>query len=266
MKQFLLISLILFISGSLIAQTPTVADLKTTSGSAIKWYSAATGGTLYTGTEALVNGQHYWASQTVNGVESPTRLDVTATLVTQAAPTSGTHAPSQTQVVWNWNAATGATGYKWGTTNVYADATDMGTALAKTETGLTCNTAYTRYVWAFNASGCVSAATTLTQSTASCTYLGNLVAYRGNNGSAYDFVVTGSTTGSIWGCNGSYYTDDTNLATAAVHSGYVTNGVTKTVRVVIYSGLGSYASCTANGITSTSFGSWQGSYQIISSW
>ena len=58
MKRFLLICLILFTAGSLLAQTPTVASLTTTSGAAIQWYSAATGGTLYTGTEALVNGQH----------------------------------------------------------------------------------------------------------------------------------------------------------------------------------------------------------------
>ena len=49
-------------------------------GTGIKWYSAATGGTLYASTDPIVNGNHYYASQTVNGVESLTRLDVTATL------------------------------------------------------------------------------------------------------------------------------------------------------------------------------------------
>jgi hypothetical protein len=266
MKRLPLICLILIAFGSLLAQTPTVSSLTTTSGVAIKWYSAATGGTLYTGTEALVNGQHYWASQTLNGVESTARLEVTATLITQAAPTAGTHMPSQTQVVWNWNSATGATGYRWSTSNNYNGATVLGNVLTTTETGLTCNTSYTRYVWAYNASGCVSSVTTLSQMTTSCTYVGNLVSYRGNNGSTYDFLVTGSTTGSIWGCNGSYYTDDTNLATAAVHSGYVGASQTRTVRVVIYPGQPSYSSCTSNGITSSSYGSWSGSYQIISSW
>ena len=171
MIRLLLICLILFTAGSLFAQTPTVASLNTASGSNIKWYSAATGGTLYTGTEALVNGQHYYASQTVNGRESTTRLDVTATVVTQAAPSAATQSPNQTQIIWNWNAATGASGYKWNTSNDSGSATDQGNILTKTETGLTCNTAYTRYVWAYNASGCLSAPASLTQATASCVSL-----------------------------------------------------------------------------------------------
>ena len=88
MKQFLLIYLILFSTGSLLAQTPTVDSLTVTSGSVIRWYSASTGGTLYTGTEALVNGQHYYASQTVNGVESANRFDLTAMVIAcNTAPT-----------------------------------------------------------------------------------------------------------------------------------------------------------------------------------
>lgn len=46
----------------------------------MRWYSASTGGTLYSGTDQLVNGNHYYASQTLNGVESLTRLDVIADL------------------------------------------------------------------------------------------------------------------------------------------------------------------------------------------
>ncbi|MCX6306980.1 MAG: hypothetical protein NT040_18605 [Bacteroidetes bacterium] len=83
------------------------------------------------------------------------------------APTSGTHTPSQTQVTWNWNAVTEAIGYKWNTTNDVGSATDLGTATTKTETGLTCNTAYTRYVWAYNGCG-NSTALVLNQSTSAC--------------------------------------------------------------------------------------------------
>jgi hypothetical protein len=60
-------------------------------------------------------------------------------------PTEAVHVPSEIQIIWNWNSVTDATGYKWSTTNNYAGATDMGTATTKTETGLTCNTVYTRY-------------------------------------------------------------------------------------------------------------------------
>ena len=149
MKRFLLICFILITAGSLVAQTPTVASLNVTSGSAIKWYSAATGGTLYNGTEALVNGQHYYGSQTVNGVESSTRLDVTATVtVITAAPTAASHVITQTQIDWKWVAVTGATGYKWSATNNYSTATDLGNVLIKSKNSLTSGTSYTRYKWA----------------------------------------------------------------------------------------------------------------------
>jgi hypothetical protein len=64
----------------------TVNDL-TASGSNIKWYDAASGGNLLTGATALVNGSHYYASQTVNGCESVNRLDVTVTITNTSAPT-----------------------------------------------------------------------------------------------------------------------------------------------------------------------------------
>ncbi len=86
-----------------------------------------------------------------------------------SAPTAGTHTLSATQIIWNWNTVSGATGYKWNTTNNYVTATDMGASTSKTETGLTCETAYTRYVWAYNACG-NSTATTLNQTTSVCPF------------------------------------------------------------------------------------------------
>src|SRR5258705_13082432 len=69
------------------ASNPTVADL-TATGSNIKWYDAASGGNLLAGTTALVNGNHYFASQTTTGCESVTRFDVTVVITTTpAAPT-----------------------------------------------------------------------------------------------------------------------------------------------------------------------------------
>lgn len=89
-------------------------------------------------------------------------------------PSAGVHIPSQTQIVWNWNTVTCATGYKWNTTNSYATAQDMGTATFKTETGLSCANFYTRYVWAYSEAG-ASSATTLTQAISPCplTYPGS---------------------------------------------------------------------------------------------
>jgi hypothetical protein len=66
---------------------PTIANLAAT-GSNIKWYDAASGGNLLTGTTALANGNHYFASQTTAGCESVIRLDVTAVVnTTPGAPT-----------------------------------------------------------------------------------------------------------------------------------------------------------------------------------
>jgi len=79
-----------------------------------------------------------------------------------ATPTAGNNTVSPGQVVWTWNAVAGATGYKWNTTNDYSTATNMGTSLTKTETGIVCGTAYTRYVWAYNTCS-FSSACTLTE-------------------------------------------------------------------------------------------------------
>jgi len=147
---------------------PKVGSLATTAGAGIKWYDASSGGNLLPSTTVLVSGNHYYASQTVNGLESTSRLDVVAAL-NLAAPVAAAHTASPTQIVWNWTAVSGATGYKWSSTNDYASATDIPSGTSRTETGLSCNTAYTRYVWAYNATAsCVSRPALLTQTTSAC--------------------------------------------------------------------------------------------------
>ncbi len=91
-----------------------------------------------------------------------TTFDINCVL--PAVPAAGSHVPAVTQIIWNWNAVSGATGYKWSATNNFSTATDMGAATTKTETGLTCNTPYTRYAWAYKACG-NSSPVTLTKST-----------------------------------------------------------------------------------------------------
>ena len=56
-------------------------------GTAIKWYAAPSGGTQLPSTTALAQG-YYWASQTANGCESPTRFPVFAISNATAAPSS----------------------------------------------------------------------------------------------------------------------------------------------------------------------------------
>ena len=112
--------------------------------------------------------RYAWAYNTC-GNSTAITLTQSTTTNPPAAPTAGTHVPGPTQIVWNWSTVTGATGYKWNTTNNYATATDMGTATTKTETELTCNTPYTRYAWTYNSCG-NSTALTLNQTTSSCSF------------------------------------------------------------------------------------------------
>ena len=100
----------------------TVASLQAT-GTAIQWYDAATGGNLLSATTTLVSGTTYYASQTLNGCESPTRLAVTVTITIVATPTGTT-----TQTFCNAATVSGLTASGTGTIRWYAAATG-GTAL-----------------------------------------------------------------------------------------------------------------------------------------
>ena len=66
------------------------------------------------------------------------------------APTAGTHVADLTQITWNWNPVDGAAGYKFNTVNDSNTAIDLGNSTSHLETGLTCETSYKRYVWAYN--------------------------------------------------------------------------------------------------------------------
>lgn len=58
----------------------TVSNINVT-GNAVVWYNSATGGSVVNNTDLLENGVSYYASQTLNGCESPTRLMVTVTVM-----------------------------------------------------------------------------------------------------------------------------------------------------------------------------------------
>lgn len=141
--------------------------------SGYKWnttnnYATATdlgSATTKTETSLICNTAYTRYAWAYNACGNSTALTLThSTAIAPSAPIAGTHVPSSTQIVWNWNTVAGANGYKWSSTNTYATATDMGTATTSTETGLSCFTGYTRYVWAYSSCG-VSSATVLTQST-----------------------------------------------------------------------------------------------------
>ena len=110
--------------------------------------------------------RYVWAYNAC-GVSVSTALSQTIPVVAPATPTAGSHTSIQITIDWNWNTVPGATGYKWHTENNFETATDMVTATTKSETNLTCNTSYVRYVWAYNGCG-NSSPVTLTYSTLTC--------------------------------------------------------------------------------------------------
>ena len=82
-----------------------------------------------------------------------------------ASPTAGAQVPFVSSIQWVWaNSSPVILKYKWNTSNDWATAIDMGDSLNYTETGLNCNTSYTRYVWALSGCG-VSAPVELTATT-----------------------------------------------------------------------------------------------------
>lgn len=89
----------------------TVSNLNAT-GTAIKWYSASSGGSALTGTSAL-SSTSYYASQTVSGCESTNRLAVAATVNSISIPTNLVSSNANcSSFDLAWDAVNCATGYK----------------------------------------------------------------------------------------------------------------------------------------------------------
>ena len=76
----------------------------------------------------------------------------------------------------------------------------------------------------------------------------------------FSLTLTGATNGKIWGTD--IYTDDSDIATAAVHADALEPGESGTVLITVMPGQDSYSASERKGITSQSFGSWYGSYRI----
>jgi hypothetical protein len=89
---------------------------------------------------------------------------------------------------------------------------------------------------------------------------GTLSTYRGQNGKRFLFEVTGRADQSIAGTD--IYTDDSALATAAVHAGVLGVGQTGVVRVTILEGQANYAGTTRNGVSSGASTNYPGSYRV----
>lgn len=148
----------------------------------------------------------------------------TFTPCTSLAPTAGTHVGLPTQITWNWSSSPGATGYKWNTLNNYSTATDMGLLITKTETGLTCNTLFTRFIWAYYDCG-TSSSTTLTQTTTSIPsspIAGTHVPTASQI--TWKWHTTNGATGYKWNTTDNYATaDDMGVLTSKTETGMACN-------------------------------------------
>lgn len=86
--------------------------------------------------------------------------------------------------------------------------------------------------------------------------------FRGKVGETVYLRVEGSEHGSVWGSGP--YTDDSNLGAAAVHAGILEPGEQAIVAVKILAGEASYSGSEANGVRSSSWGGFPGSFQVLS--
>ena len=175
MKRYILIFLILLGAGTAMAGSPPViriSDLSVTTTGTVRWWDASTGGTEITDLSTpLVDGKTYYASQTVNGVESTARKAVTVTFsattanISETWVTSVNSTSSQFNMTINVTNAT-VTGYKYSTTagfdpdasgndvsNITTPTTYTGQNPTNFVTGLSSGTTYYVRAYATNACG-----------------------------------------------------------------------------------------------------------------
>ncbi|MCX6269225.1 MAG: hypothetical protein NTW16_18040 [Bacteroidetes bacterium] len=119
--------------------------------------------------------RYVWAYNACGNSEAQILTQKTSPILFSPAPAAGVNVAGPVSIIWNWNSVSGATGYKWGLTDDFDAATDMATVTTKTETGLTCGTSYTRFVWTYNGCG-YSNPVSLTQATVECLICGTSIA------------------------------------------------------------------------------------------
>ena len=86
--------------------------------------------------------------------------------------------------------------------------------------------------------------------------------HRGKNGESFCYSCPPNPSGSfgtIWGTD--VYTDDSKICVAAVHAGIISN-MGGEVCIEIMGGQSNYSSSTRNGVSSSSYGSWGGSFRF----
>jgi hypothetical protein len=88
----------------------------------------------------------------------------------------------------------------------------------------------------------------------------NLTDFRDHVWESFTIAVVGSVHGSVWGSE--IYTDDSSIATAAVHAGLLKAGERGTLKVTLLPGQRSYSSSERNGVVTSEYGDWGGSFRL----
>lgn len=167
------------------------------------------------------------------------------------SPTSGTHTSTETQITWNWNAVSGVTGYKYNPVNDFSTATDHGTNISYTETGLSCGKPDTLYVWSYDDCG-NSIATMLRDTTSTCT---TTVAY--TTPGVFDFVVPAGVTNLLvkaWGAGGGGSTNGPDGGGGGFAQGTLTVSAAQTYKIAVGGGGGTPTACPSGGAGGTNGG------------
>lgn len=85
---------------------------------------------------------------------------------------------------------------------------------------------------------------------------------RGHSGLALRLAVIGDSSGTVWGTE--WYTDDSPVNAAAVHSGLVQPGETAEVVAVLGDPRDAFEGTVRHGVETLDYGSWPGSYRLAS--
>ena len=89
----------------------------------------------------------------------------------------------------------------------------------------------------------------------------NATRFRGQNGQAQRiFCPPGGTFGNVWGTG--VYTDDSSVCTAAAHAGLITQAAGGAFTLRTMPGLPAYTGTARNGVTSSNFATFPGSFSV----
>jgi len=90
----------------------------------------------------------------------------------------------------------------------------------------------------------------------------NAISYRGQVGATINVLCPpNGAQSTVWGSD--MYSDDSSICTAALHSGRVTLAQGGPVSIVIAPGAPAYMPTMRNGVTTSSWGPWTGSFTIV---